>query len=278
MAGYEQTIQETLNRCALIFRKYNLGYRDVFFQQFSEFRRVRLEASWVFAAKEIQNREIIKDTSAALNAEDRSTINSLVVKFGTDKEAIYDYLLSKFDVHALKLHEENVERRIRQILAKKYLTLVSLSKKDLIGLKDVALADRFSFILKRHKIAAGIISALLFIGAFSTPRIIDGLTPPDLLLNKYLEAKYGKIEARPINEDVLTNYLHEESVYKGNGAICRDDWVSHSTGRGTCSHHGGVRYWYFKGQYSRTIEECRKEAVKTIDELSARAAERSWKD
>lgn len=27
------------------------------------------------------------------------------------------------------------------------------------------------------------------------------------------------------------------------GAICWDGWVSSSTGRGTCSHHGGVREW-----------------------------------
>jgi hypothetical protein len=27
------------------------------------------------------------------------------------------------------------------------------------------------------------------------------------------------------------------------GAICEDGWRSHSTGRGTCSHHGGVDYW-----------------------------------
>lgn len=29
------------------------------------------------------------------------------------------------------------------------------------------------------------------------------------------------------------------------GAICRDNWRSHSTGRGTCSHHGGVKKWLY---------------------------------
>ncbi len=28
-----------------------------------------------------------------------------------------------------------------------------------------------------------------------------------------------------------------------NGAICRDGWRSSATGRGACSHHGGVAYW-----------------------------------
>jgi len=29
----------------------------------------------------------------------------------------------------------------------------------------------------------------------------------------------------------------------GAGAYCRDGWVSGSVGSGTCSHHGGVKYW-----------------------------------
>lgn len=30
------------------------------------------------------------------------------------------------------------------------------------------------------------------------------------------------------------------------GAICNDGWVSSSTGRGTCSGHGGVSYWLYE--------------------------------
>lgn len=29
------------------------------------------------------------------------------------------------------------------------------------------------------------------------------------------------------------------------GAICRDGWRSYATGRGACSHHGGVSYWLY---------------------------------
>jgi hypothetical protein len=29
------------------------------------------------------------------------------------------------------------------------------------------------------------------------------------------------------------------------GAICSDGWHSESTGRGTCSHHGGVHHWIY---------------------------------
>lgn len=29
-----------------------------------------------------------------------------------------------------------------------------------------------------------------------------------------------------------------------SGAVCRDGWISSATGRGACSHHGGVSYWF----------------------------------
>jgi hypothetical protein len=34
------------------------------------------------------------------------------------------------------------------------------------------------------------------------------------------------------------------------GCICRDGWHSSATGRGACSHHGGVDHWLYqkKGQ------------------------------
>ncbi len=35
------------------------------------------------------------------------------------------------------------------------------------------------------------------------------------------------------------------SSFGRTGAICRDGWRSYSTGRGTCSHHGGVSYWLY---------------------------------
>lgn len=39
------------------------------------------------------------------------------------------------------------------------------------------------------------------------------------------------------------------------GAICEDGWRSSSTGVGTCSWHGGVDYWIYRGGTASTIEE-----------------------
>ena len=41
---------------------------------------------------------------------------------------------------------------------------------------------------------------------------------------------------------VLATLLFFSSVSKAD-AICADGWVSQSSGRGTCSHHGGVSSW-----------------------------------
>jgi hypothetical protein len=39
------------------------------------------------------------------------------------------------------------------------------------------------------------------------------------------------------------------------GAICEDGWRSSSTGSGTCSWHGGVDHWIYRGGTASTLEE-----------------------
>ena len=73
----------------------------------------------------------------------------------------------------------------------------------------------------------------------------------------------GKFRLSNINNDILvegylingqergewTYYWPNDEVEKfkwiesRTGAICNDGTISYSTGRGTCSHHGGVNYW-----------------------------------
>lgn len=50
------------------------------------------------------------------------------------------------------------------------------------------------------------------------------------------------------DENDECEYIGEEEEYYedddyGSGAICTDGWRSYSTGRGTCSRHGGVAQW-----------------------------------
>lgn len=83
-----------------------------------------------------------------------------------------------------------------------------------------------------------IIIVIVVVGYYLGPPIIERLTPVDTLAEK----------------------IHEKSKYKFSGAICNDGWTSHSQGRGTCSWHGGVDYYFYKDEYSKSIEECQEEA------------------
>lgn len=273
--GQTQTIQENLNRSALIVRKYNLGDKEYFFSTFQDLDKPPLESSWTFATKKIQNREIIKDASVYFNSIDNDEINSILTNFGDDINSIYMYLNSSFDVKLLKLRDENLQRRIRHILADKYLNQIIVETKNLYTEHQSSYSTRFKKVLGRYKIGIGV---FLTVAAFLTPRIIEGLTPPENLLNTYLHDKYSSIKNASINEDILTNYLHEDSKYKFNGAICNDGWTSHSQGRGTCSHHGGVDYYFYEGDYRKSLDNCRQKAIKVIDELRKKAFQKSWRD
>ncbi len=66
------------------------------------------------------------------------------------------------------------------------------------------------------------------------------------------------------NPDKLAQEIYSERMdnYTGEriGAICYDGWISHSTGRGTCSSHGGVREWRY--QKKPEFENAKRKAYK----------------
>lgn len=55
-----------------------------------------------------------------------------------------------------------------------------------------------------------------------------------------IDAVYHKGTKVPEQSTIYTEPLYNES---GGGAVCNDGSRSYSTGRGTCSWHGGVAYW-----------------------------------
>ncbi len=83
--------------------------------------------------------------------------------------------------------------------------------------------------------------------------------------------KYDNVEVLEIKDGwakVVSNgrigFVSDNYIKKGkaivssyevrNGAICRDGSRSSATGRGACSHHGGVSYWT-----TRTVKDARIE-------------------
>lgn len=242
MPGYKEIIQKKLSYYALLVRKYNIGDKDYFLSKFPDIDNSTLEIAWSFGLKKIQNTEIIKDASS-LSEEDEKVIQIKVDNLEDNPDSIYQFLNSGFDVKKLKLADENIERRVRNIIAVRYLQNLSVEILQLHNKSNnsfKAKAARFG-----NKIKYGLF-VILVIAAFSAPRIITGLTPVDKLTEK----------------------IHKESGHKIRvGAICRDGWQSKATGSGACSHHGGVSEWIYATSYYKTLEECKKEAQR-----------KSWRD
>lgn len=75
------------------------------------------------------------------------------------------------------------------------------------------------------------------------------------VLKQYSNLQLVKEEGEWLNVKfgAKTGYVSKNYVSPGKaitstssyrtGAICRDGWRSSATGRGACSHHGGVSYW-----------------------------------
>lgn len=89
-------------------------------------------------------------------------------------------------------------------------------------------------------ISLGVI-VLTIVGVIFGGRIYDGFSSVQYLTNKCR--------------------VNSEYYYR-TGAICMDGWKSSSTGRGTCSYHGGVKEWLYDKDFRKTTLECEKWAKK----------------
>ena len=89
--------------------------------------------------------------------------------------------------------------------------------------------------------------------ASTNAKVIQTLQKYDNLL--ILEKISGK-ELVKVRYKETEGYVSAQSILKGKavttiqsirtGAICRDGTQSSATGRGACSHHGGVKEWRYK--------------------------------
>lgn len=232
MHSRNELLLDQLEEIAGIIRKYNLGEKNYFFQSFSMIDKEDLNIAWEYSQKNVKNREIIKDsTNLSPHLEDQA--KHKVVSFFKSKKSIFFYLKSEFDYKELKLDDEKIERRFRQILAKEFIK----TKIEYYDSKDKKVKSskiNYKKIVRRTSLVVFLSGVIFF------SRIRDGLTPVEKLAER----------------------IHEKSRYNSNGAICNDGWVSGSQGRGTCSHHGGVDYYFYKGDYKKSYQECLDEAKK----------------
>jgi hypothetical protein len=284
-------LQKKLNKAALIVKKYDLGGKDYYDSLFSNIDKSKLDSAWLFAEIQIRNYDVIQNATEITSSENVQAIIEISI-YGDNKHLIYERLLSPFHVKVFKNSEEKVERKVRNYLAIRYIQItqseVSVIIKNIsrqLLLNNARNKVKYAinkFISKSINyleviIPFFILSSIVFLFIWG-PRIYEGLKLPEVLLKEYLEEKYDDIKIEKINVEELTNYLHEKSRYGFNGAVCNDGWESSSQGRGTCSHHRGVDYYFYENDYRRTKKECREEASATLTELRKQAFERSWRD
>lgn len=230
-------LRRILNNSASIIRKYSLGDQEYFVGKFHHVDISELERAWNIGLNDIRHREIIKNASD-LTSNEKHEVQTRLNDFSLDQEELFYYLNSKFDPNLLKLSDEKVERRVRHILATRYIAgNVQMVEESSIKTKSL-LKSVLSGITDHKRRIFYLIGFILLI---SSPRIYTGLTPVD----------------------VLTKKIQEKSKYEYRvGAICRDGRKSRAKGRGACSHHGGVKEWIYKTGYHKSVEECRQEAMK----------------
>ena len=116
-------IQDKINKYCLINRKYQLLDESNFKLKFSKIDIKELKLAWEYGCDKIQNDEIIKDAKD-LPKNGKKDISQKLQKFNFESNDLFYYLNSKFDVKELKLNEEQVERRLRNLLALRHQKII----------------------------------------------------------------------------------------------------------------------------------------------------------
>ena len=116
--------KENLNLYACLLRKYYIGEEDYMFITLCNIDKTELINSWHYALKKIQHYERIKNSSSVT----LGAFSMAMKRYDgfENHDQIVRYLFSSFEPTELKLNDENIERRLRYLLAIK--TLKSLEQ------------------------------------------------------------------------------------------------------------------------------------------------------
>ncbi len=281
-------LKKKLNNYALIFIKYRIGYKKQFFIKFSFLNSNILEHAWneskkiILINSQTNTNEIIEDARLITKShfeQNKVAVNRAKNYEEFDHEYIFKFLKSNYIKSSIE--EDNIERRFRNILANKYLAELFLEIKILHDKKVNLINNIFKpFKLTFHyiKLNKFKFAAIFLLILYFSNNIVDAFTYPNELVVKYIKNKYPLYNSKNIDPLSLAKCIHEESRFKFNGAICNDGSKSHSQGRGTCSWHGGVYYYFYIGEYEKDFEECKIEANNIISTYKDEALKKSLID
>lgn len=230
MTKQEKDIYLRLLSISFVIHSYQIGDKQYFYTLFPSVDQDILEKIWLTETKKspiVSFYEQISDSEELL-------IKNKLNRLGHNEVKLFDYLSKPLD----KNLDIKTESALRKLMASRYIEIAVFSINNLLGIPEKFLSKVFKEKrnLRRRRIFIGF--TVIIAIAFSLPRVIEGLTPVESLARRY----------------------HEESRYTYSGSLCWDGWESHSRGRGTCSHHGGVKSYFEKGDYSLTFQQCLEKA------------------
>lgn len=262
-----------LERSAHIYILYGLGMYSDFQTQFNSVDKTTLIEVWEKEISKFKPEQIWTDS--ALYAKLFKSGKDIPL-LGQDMELVFERLVTfkKKIVYQGKLWRK--EKSECENLALQYVQHNSILLSTDFRKKSIVYLWRSVYLYFENPI---LYSIILLIAFFSIERTIDGLTPAKILLSRYLCKEYkGMDEYDKINVSTLTLHFYEKSILPFGGAVCKDGWVSNSTGRGTCSHHGGVKFWVHPGNHSKSLDECKFNAILVYSKFKEKAEKRSWID
>lgn len=233
---------EMLDRYTYVSVRYKLATQSAFIKSLDSYPRPWTSASWGRTNRALSSKDLVGDASHSDHIK-QDVLEREITAAGSSLAEWHAYLCTPFTGENEDWGTELAMRRARQVIAKQFAATASeeLAK----CYKECATQRNRDSKETRRQERLTIFILLLFISFPFWPRIKEGFTPVD----------------------TLTEQIYQHSRYGFNGAICRDGWTSHSQSRGTCSHHGGVSYYFSENDYRMTREQARSEAHK-----------RSWLD
>ncbi len=138
-----------------LYRKYEIGDLHKFQSEIQKIRKVHdshLEDAWQKGAGKIKHDDIVKDAKS-LSESEEVFCKKKAEEILNGKGDIKHFLLAEFDPKKYKLDDENRIRRVRNILAEKYI--VQLTERYKLAVAEEK--SRFASKLKNYVIAANIV-------------------------------------------------------------------------------------------------------------------------
>lgn len=219
-----------LESAAFIIQKYSLGDYNYFVNIFKKFNNDLLASYWDKALEKTKNIDIISDATY-IDFDDEQIVKDRYDNTLKDLKHLKSKLFYKnLSLRNLNNRRANIERRLYILLAKDFIKLI---KREILVKQPSKYKINFTIYKYRFPVFLFIIITTIFYNP-----IKDRLTPVGRLAEK----------------------IHENSKYKYDGAKCNDGTYSTSQGSGTCSWHNGVNYYFYKGEFKKTVNQSYLEA------------------